>query len=92
MSHVGSIGPSNKTGNVVLSDIFSNSGTATLNGSTGVTVADTGVTSSSVFLILYKTPAGTPSAPYVSTVTASTSFVIKAGASDTSVVNWYRLG
>lgn len=92
MSHVGSIGPSNVTGNVVLSNLFSNSGTATLNGTTGVTVTDTGVTASSTFLITYKTPAGTPGAPYVSAVTASTSFVIKSAASDTSVVQWYRLG
>lgn len=92
MTHVASLGPDDKTGNLEFADIFSNTGTATLNGTTAVSVADTGVTTSSLFLILFKTPAGTPGVPYVSARTAGVGFDLKSSASDTSVVQWYRLG
>jgi hypothetical protein len=67
------------------------SGTATLAAGT-VTVANTCVTAASRIWLSVLTPGGTPGAPYVSAVTAGTSFTIKstAGASDTSVIA-YRM-
>jgi hypothetical protein len=65
-------------------------GTATLNGTTAVTVSTTAVTANSRIFLTILTPAGTPATPYVSAVTAGTSFQIKStGASDTSVVSWF---
>jgi hypothetical protein len=64
-------------------------GTATLNGTTAVTVATTAVTANSRIQLTINTPGGTPGSPYVSARTAGTSFQIKStGASDTSVVAW----
>jgi hypothetical protein len=64
-------------------------GTATLNGTTAVTVTTTAVTANSRILLTINTPGGTPASPYVFTRTAGTSFQIKStGASDTSVVAW----
>ena len=67
-------------------------GTATLNGTTAVTVSTTAVTATSRILLTINTPGGTPASPYVFTRTAGTSFQIKStGASDTSVVAWVIL-
>jgi hypothetical protein len=64
-------------------------GTATLNGTTAVVVSTTAVTASSRIFLTIQTPGGTPASPYVSAVSAGTSFSIKStGASDTSVVAW----
>jgi len=65
------------------------SGTATLSSGT-VTVSNTSVTSSSRIIVTVQTPGGTPGAPYVSTVTAGTSFVIKStSGSDTSTIAYH---
>lgn len=64
-------------------------GTATLNGTTAVTVSTTAVTANSRIYLGYVTPAGTPSAPYVSAKTVGTSFAVKAGAGDTSLIAWW---
>lgn len=61
-------------------------GTATLNGTTAVTVANTSVTATSRILLTIQAPAGTPGSPYVSARTAGTSFQIKSSAGDTSTV------
>lgn len=64
-------------------------GTATLNGTTAVTVSTTAVTATSRIYLTINTPGGTPASPYVFTRTAGTSFQIKStGASDTSTVAW----
>lgn len=64
-------------------------GTATLSGTTAVTVSTTAVTTTSRILLTINTPGGTPGSPYVFTRTAGTSFQIKStGASDTSIVAW----
>jgi hypothetical protein len=91
MSHVGSVGPNHVTGNVTLADMALASGTATLNGTTEVSVALASLTAAHSILVAHKTPAGTPGAPYVSSKTASTGFGLKSSASDTSVVTWYVL-
>lgn len=64
-------------------------GTATLNGTTAVTISTTAVTANSRILLTIQAPGGTPASPYVSARTAGTSFQIKStGASDTSTVAW----
>lgn len=63
-------------------------GTATLAAGT-VTVSNTNVTANAVIRVVIQTPGGTVGAPFVSTITAATSFVIKStSATDTSVVRW----
>lgn len=65
-------------------------GTATLAAGT-VTVNNAKVTANSVIDVGVLTPGGTQGAPFLSTKTAGTSFVIKSTSStDTSVV-WYRV-
>jgi hypothetical protein len=62
-------------------------GTAVLNGTTAVVVANTSVTANSRIFLTINTPGGTPASPYVSARSAGTSFSIKStGASDTSTV------
>jgi hypothetical protein len=62
-------------------------GTAVLNGTTAVVVANTSVTANSRIFLTINTPGGTPASPYVSAVSAGVSFSIKStGASDTSTV------
>lgn len=63
-------------------------GTATLNGTTAVTVSTTSVTATSRIVLGFVTPAGTPGAPYVSAKTAGTSFQVKSVAGDTSLIYW----
>jgi hypothetical protein len=67
-------------------------GTATLNGTTAVTISTTAVTANSRILLTIQAPGGTPASAYVSARTAGTSFQIKStGASDTSTVAWVIL-
>lgn len=91
MSHVASLGPNDKTGNLEFADIFTATGTITLNGTTAVSTALTSVAAGSVILLAYKTPAGTPGAAYVSAKTAGVGFDVKSVASDTSVIQYYVL-
>lgn len=64
-------------------------GTATLNGTTAVTVWTTAVTANSRIFLTIQTPGGTPASPYVHTRSAGTSFNVKStGASDTSTIAW----
>lgn len=68
-------------------------GTFTANSTSAVTVADTGVTASSVIIFTAQTVAGTPAAsPYVATITPGTGFTVKAGSGDTSVYGYLRIG
>lgn len=63
-------------------------GTATLVAGT-VTVNNAKVTANSVIDVGVLTPGGTQGAPFLSTKTAGTSFVIKSTSStDTSVIWW----
>lgn len=64
-------------------------GTAVLNGTTAVVVANTSVTANSRIFLTIQTPGGTPGTPYVSTRTAGTSFQLKSVAGDTSTVAWF---
>lgn len=64
-------------------------GTATLNGTTEVTVATTAVTATSRILLTINAPGGTPASAYVSSRVAGTSFGVKStNAADTSTVAW----
>lgn len=64
-------------------------GTATLNGTTAVTINNTSVTANTRILLTIQTPGGTIGSPYVFTRTAGTSFQIKSTtAGDTSTVAW----
>lgn len=68
-------------------------GTFTANGATAVTVTDSRITANSVVLIGLKTIGGTPAgAPFMSAVTAGTSFQVKSVAGDTSVYNYMIIG
>ena len=68
-------------------------GTFTATGATEVVVSNVNITANSVVVFGLKTAAGTiAGAPYMSSVTAGTSFGVKAGASDTSVYNYAILG
>lgn len=63
-------------------------GTVTANGTTAVTVNTTAVTANSAIILSYKSGAGNTTAPYVSALTAGTSFQIKSAAGDAAVYNW----
>lgn len=65
-------------------------GTFTNNAATAVTTANTLVTANSMILISLNTPGGTSAGapPNVTAITASTSFVTKGTASDTSIYNY----
>lgn len=68
---------------------FAHSGTFVANETTGVVVANTAVTANSTVTFGMNTPSGTVAgAPYVYTLTAGTSFSIKAGAADLSTYNY----
>jgi hypothetical protein len=65
-------------------------GTATLNGSTEVTISNTSVTTNSRILLTIQSPGGTVGSPYVSSRSAGTSFGIKStNASDSSTVAYH---
>ena len=73
--------------------VVTSGGTFTANGSSSVTVADTGVTANSIIVFTLKTVGGTVGAqPAISTITVGTGFTVVATASDTSVYNWARFG
>ena len=62
-------------------------GTATLNGTTSVVIANTSVTASSRIFLGIQSLTGTAGAPYVATRSAGTSFTIRStNNSDTSLV------
>ncbi len=62
-------------------------GTAVLNGTTAVVLANTSVTASSRIFLTINVPGGTPGSPYVSALSAGASFSITStGASDSSAV------
>lgn len=64
-------------------------GTATLNGTTTVTVSTTAVTANSRILLTTQAPGGTVGSPYVFTRSAGTSFGIRStDGADTSTVAW----
>ena len=67
-------------------------GTLTLNSGSAVTVADAGVTANSIIILTLKTAGGTVAAPFVATITPGTGFTVNSGGSDTSVLNWARIG
>jgi hypothetical protein len=77
----------------VASGTNAKAGTVTANGVTAVTVSTTAITANSVLLFGLKTAAGTAATqgPYMSAVTAGTSFQIKSSTGDTSVYNWVIL-
>lgn len=77
----------------VASGTNAKAGTVTANGTTAVTVSTTAITANSVVIFGLKTAAGTAAtqAPYMSAVTAGTSFQIKSSTGDTSVYNWMIL-
>lgn len=64
-------------------------GTLTLNGATTVTVTTNKVTASSMIFLTIQVPGGTPSAPYIFTRSAGTSFGVRATAGDTSTCAWW---
>ncbi len=67
-------------------------GTFTANGTSAVTVADAGVSATSLILMSLNTVGGTPAGqPYVATLTAGTGYTVKAAAGDTSVYNVWRI-
>ena len=63
-------------------------GTVTANGTTAVTVSTTAVTANSAIILSYASGSTNTTAPYVSALTAGTSFQIKSAASDVCVYNW----
>jgi hypothetical protein len=67
--------------------------TVVLNGTTPVTVADTGVTNGSIVMFTLKTVGGTVGAiPVVETITPGTGFTVAGTAGDTSTYNVVRIG
>lgn len=67
-------------------------GSATCNGATAVTVNNTNVDASTHISLAYLNPAGTPAlAPFVSALTAGTSFAFKCGVGDTTSTVSYTL-
>lgn len=64
-------------------------GTATANGTTGVTVTDSRVRKKSIIVFSLNTVGGTPAgAPYVATLTPGTGFTFKVAGGDTSIYNY----
>lgn len=64
-------------------------GTATLNGTTGVTVSTNRVTANSRIYLTIQSPSGTVGTPHVSSRSAGTSFTIKSTqGTDVSTVAW----
>lgn len=66
-------------------------GTFTATGTTGTTVTTTAIEATDVVVMSMNTAGGTPGAPYLSAITAGTSFVVKSATGDTSVYNWALL-
>lgn len=74
---------------------FSNwsAGTFVLNGTTAVTISDTNIALTSVYIFSLNTVGGTVGAiPHVATITAATSVTVVGTASDTSTYNYIRIG
>jgi hypothetical protein len=70
-----------------------NVGTFTANGTAAVTVADTGVSATSIIIYTLGTVGGTPAGkPYEATITPGTGWTVKAAAGDTSTYNFLRIG
>lgn len=68
-------------------------GTVTVTGATPVTVTNANITANSVVSFGLKTVGGTIAGqPYMTSVTAGTSFAVAAGASDTSTYNYLIIG
>ena len=64
-------------------------GTATLNGTTAVSVATEAVDASTRIFVSIQAPAGTVGSPYVASITPGTGFTVKStAAGDTSMVAW----
>lgn len=65
-------------------------GTFTATGTTGTTVSTTSIALTDCVVFGLNTAAGSAAdrAPYISAITAGTSFVVKATTGDTSVYNW----
>ena len=75
------------TGLVVSEGSNAVQGTAVLNGTTAVVVANTTVSANSRIYLTIQTPGGTPGAPYVSAISAGVSFSVKStNAADSSTV------
>lgn len=77
--------------------LATHTGTVTLNGATGVAVANANVTANSQILLTLKTahtPGGTtPTAgPYLSSITPGTGFTVIGTAGDVSVFNYMIMG
>ena len=79
-------------GGTQVSAVPANGGTVTCTGGGTPTVTNANVTANSVVLFGLKTVGGTPAQPFMSAVTAGTSFVVTCGGSDTSVYNYIILG
>jgi hypothetical protein len=79
-------------GGTQASAVPANGGTVTCTGGGTPTVTNANVTANSVVLFGLKTVGGTPAQPFMSAVTAGTSFVVTCGGSDTSVYNYIILG
>lgn len=72
---------------------FPKVGTLVASGATGTTVSDARVTAASQVVLTLATVGGTiAGAPFLSAITPGTSFVVKAGASDTSTYTYAILG
>lgn len=72
-------------------ELYGSSDTVTLNGATGVDVANTAVTANSIIVFTLKTVGGTVGAyPSIKTITPGTGFNVAGTALDTSVYN-YRI-
>ena len=75
--------------NTNFTELYGTSGTFTANGATGVDVANTAVTASSIIVFTLKTVGGTVGAyPSIKTITPGTGFNVACTASDTSVYNY----
>jgi hypothetical protein len=75
-----------------VSGVPASGGTFTCTGGGTPTVTNSRVTANTVVMFGLKTAAGTPAMPFMSAVTAGTSFVVTCGGSDTSVYNYVILG
>jgi len=78
------------TANRFITSAGSYTGTFTATPGANTTIANTAVRSNSVILISLNTQTGTvpPSLPFVSALTVSTNFTVKAGAADSNIYNY----
>lgn len=74
------------------SAVKASGGTFTCTGGGTPTVTNSTISANSVVMFGLKTAGGTPAMPFMTTVTAGTSFVVTCGGSDTSVYNYVILG